>query len=148
MDKLDKIKELINEQDFVCIWEVIEYLLICGYSEIESIMIGLEIFEGDVWNNVISIDVKRPNNISWSGSTITLRIAGTDPIYDDEIDVMIHILTKEGKPIYIPLYRAYLMSNKYNNEPLIENHIKTINITFKTDLGIGFVCNNSVNKCK
>lgn len=67
----EKIKDIVVENDFSSFWEVLEYLKIAGYEETKAIMFASTLFDGKVWDNVISADtIKREVNFQYNGHVV------------------------------------------------------------------------------
>ena len=50
----DKIKSIADRRKFTSFWEAYDYFKLATYSELESLQIASELFDGDVWKNVIN----------------------------------------------------------------------------------------------
>src|ERR1700747_2145908 len=133
---LEKIKKVVERRGFTNFWEAFRYMSDAGYSELESLKIGLEIFNGCVWDKVIHTAYKQPNENKVyfsSGSTATYTsgmryFAGVDvaDIEPDDLMAVIYIMTKEANPIYLPIYKSYIETRKYAEISELESHIISI----------------------
>jgi hypothetical protein len=136
---LDKIKKVVKCREFTNFWEAFQYMLDAGYTELEALKIGLELFNGDIWGNVI--------NTSWKTSSIEVTLNG-DTIHSssstylvgniavDDLIVEMFLMTKEGNRVYQPIYKSYTETRKYCEIPELESHIKSIRFKLTTELAI------------
>ncbi len=142
----NKIKEIIKRREFTSFWEVFDFMVNASYTELEAMKMGLEVFDGKIWDKVINAAwVTGKNEIVFtSGYTTTFSTSGTvfgvDPCGSlddpDELMVEIYIMTKEANPLYLPIYKSYVETRNYSPEPELDKHIKSISIKLKTDLAI------------
>ncbi len=148
---LDKIKKVVKHRNFTNFWEAVQYMLDAGYSEFEALKIGLELFNGDVWGNVISAYWSFPisssvnSYLSVSGGTITsfripdsLYICGVDSATNDDLIVEVFSMTKEANLIYLPIYKSYIETRDYAEIKELEGHIKSFRFKLTTELAINF----------
>ncbi len=68
---IDKVREIHKRRNFQNFWECVEYLTLASYDEIDSIMGALDVFEGDVWGNVITAAKSKPSVYNGPSSTNT-----------------------------------------------------------------------------
>lgn len=141
----DKIKEIASRRNFDSFWEAYDFFKLASYDELTSVKIGLELFNGNVWTNVINAakKSKRTGNFQFfSGSSYYVMSTDTaihsEP---DDIDVEIFTMTKLSNPVYIPIYKAYLETRQYKEIPELESHIKKITTTLTTELTISLFNN-------
>jgi len=147
---LDKMKKVAERREFTNFWEAFRYMSDAGFTELEALKIGLELFDGKMWTNVINASWRNDTQAGKavftfsSGYTTTITssgatyIGGIDPATcePDDLMVEIFIMTKEGNPIYQPIYKSYIETRNYDEIPELENHIKSITIKLTTELAI------------
>ena len=145
-----KIQEIAKRREFTNFWEAFEYMIVAGYPEIEAIMIGLKLFNGKLWDNVVNAALITPNNniMFSSGYTTTMTISSINGILTDsamsepeDLMVEVYIMTKNSNPIYKAMYKSYAETRKYDEIPELENHIKAISFTLTTELGMSMFKN-------
>ena len=51
-----KIEEIAKRKGFTNFWEVFDYTLVAGYNELDALKISLELFKGNIWDDVISFN--------------------------------------------------------------------------------------------
>ena len=136
----DKIKEIAERRKFNSFWEAYDYFNLASYSELESLQIAAELFDGDVWKNVINAAKRQKHNdngfVCFSGATYISDYTRPPKHEPDDIDVEIFVLTESANPKFLPIYRAYTETRKYNEIPELEAHIKIIRTTLTTELAI------------
>lgn len=120
---MDKIIEIVESKKILNFWELIEYMKLANYGEIESIMASMKLFDGKIWEYVIGA------NVSNKESTIQDQ---------DSLLVEITILTNYTEKIHIPIYKSYMKTRKYEEISELEKNIKTVNIMLTTELGMQF----------
>lgn len=127
----DKIKEISLRKGFTSFWECFDYMLLANYDEIDAIMVSLDIFDGKIWDNVITtIKLHDKNNEVYTSYNTTLNT-----LYGSII-VEIFMMTPEAKPIYKPLYKVYIETRTEVQQQNLEAHIKSVVINLKTSLAI------------
>lgn len=147
----EKIKEICERRKFISFWEAFDYMKLANYSELEAIMIALQLFNGKIWDKVV-FTKKLSNNNNNGGSVSgvsSLRILSSGTVREDnrgseindnfEVDnmnVKIFIMTEEADAIYLPVYKAYAETREYAPNLMLENHIKIITTSLTTELGI------------
>ncbi len=159
-----KIEEICERKKFTNFWEAFDFMKMAGYSEIEAIMIGLEIFEGHIWNRVINaakVDTNKWQGTFITGMTYNINITNTastsmwfgvdaadsedmdigddDVTYERQSDaemVELFIMTEKANPFYMPIYKAYVETRKYETMPELDEHIKSIKVNLTTELAI------------
>lgn len=148
MTPLDKMKKVGEHRMFTNFWESFRYMTDAGFTELEALKIGLELFDGKMWTNVISAAWRESQSntvMFYSGITSTITSSGSrivvgsiDPANTepDDLIVEIFIMTKEGNPVYFPIYRSYIETRKYQEVPELDKHIKSITIKLTTELAI------------
>lgn len=77
---IDKVKEIHKRRNFQSFWECVDYLTLASYDEIESIMGALEVFEGNVWGNVITAAKGKPSVYNGPSSSNTSADQGVGNI--------------------------------------------------------------------
>jgi len=152
----DKIKSIADRRKFTSFWEAYDYFKLATYSELESLQIASELFDGDVWKNVINTSKRLSGGNSpyafVSGSTynISLVSSGTtsfvspDPFAEptisesepDDVEVEIFVMNDLANTAYMPIYKAYVETRYYKEVPELESHIKIIRTTLTTELAI------------
>lgn len=147
-DSIEKIRTVVERRGLTNFWEAFQYMLDAGYPEFEALKIGLELFNGNPWENVISRQSMTPMSTIityYSGSTISISndiprnwVAGIDVAEPDDLLIDVTFMTKEANPNYLPIYTAYLTTRKYNEIPELELHLKTIKLKLTTELAIAF----------
>lgn len=149
-----KILDIVDRRKFTSFWECFDYLILASYDEIEALMASLEIFEGNIWNDVISAAKKKfgkdemifatgvTYNFVSSGSTtihnwvepdgdlITINdISGSDDDYDDDGDLIpcSHYNNGVRTDIEDILVHIYVMTGKANKhyKELYKSYIET-----------------------
>jgi len=120
---MDKIIEIVESKKILNFWELVEYMKLANYSEIESIMTSMKLFDGKVWEYVIGANVSNKESF----------------IQDqDSLLVEIMIMTNYSEKMHIPIYKSYMKTRKYEEIPELEKNIKTVNIMLTTELGMQF----------
>jgi len=146
---LEKIKKIAKRREFTSFWEAVQYMLDAGYTELEALKIGLELFDGNVWDNVINASWRNPtssvNNyltgytatVTSSGATANYFL-GVDPAINEDDDLMVEVfsMTKESNPIYLPIYRSYIETRNYDEIKELESHIKSTRFKLTSELAI------------
>lgn len=147
----DKIRSIAERRQFTSFWEAFDFFKLASYSELEALQIASELFDGDVWKNVINASKKLRNNSSnnmtfFSGTTYTTNFAssgstyvyGVDPIENEPDDVLVEIfvITKNANPKQMPIYKAYVLTRHYKEIPELESNIKIIQTELTTELAI------------
>lgn len=99
-----KILEICERRKFTSFWEILDYLTLANYEEVEAMMISLEIFKGDIWNRVIDVHQKsiyttdnaifEGNNVATSASSFTINV---DQIEPEEIDNLINLFDNNNQ---------------------------------------------------
>jgi len=153
-----KMLEIAKRRGFTSFWEAFDYMLLANYSELEALMVGLEMFDGKVWDEVINATCKIVNNneiYAFSSSTSTNSVffdsrytMSIDPCEPDDLLVEVFIMTKEANQIYMPIYKSYIETRKYAEIPMLEKHIKIITLKLTTELAINLFkegCKNKLN---
>lgn len=154
----DKIAEISKRRGFISFWEAFDYMLLANYSELEAMMIGLELFNGQIWDKVINASCKQNNEIYiYSGSSVIWNIDGSSSTTvqwgtdvansePDDLLVEVFIMTREANPVYMPIYKSYIETRKYTEIPMLEKHIKSITLKLTTELSINLFKNGCNNK--
>jgi hypothetical protein len=174
-----KLKEIAERRNFTSFWEAYDYFKLASYSELKSLQIASELFNGDVWKNVINAskcinsDYNQAgySNYSFvSGATYTsnLTLSGattfivTNPdefqreladvgrsrnrqLEPDDVIIEVFVMTNNGNPAYMPLYKAYVETRHYKEIPELESQIKIIKTELSTELAITLF-NDGYNK--
>ena len=167
MTDLSKIKSIAERRQFSSFWEAYDYFNLASYTELESLQIACELFDGDVWKNVINAS-KRLSGGNYnhaygfvSGSTYNISFAtsGTtnfvspnpfdEPTISksnpDDVDIEVFVMNNTANPAYMPIYKAYVETRQYKEVPELESHIKIIRTTLTTELAIKLF-NDGYNK--
>ena len=151
----EKIKEICERRKFTSFWEAFDYMKLANYSELEAIMMSLQLFNGKIWDKVIFAKESINHNTDAVGD-FTLRIVGTGDTIDydnilgdegiddgvdyfnecDDTSVKIYIMTDEADEIYLPVYKAYAATREYAPNLTLEKHIKIITTNLTSELGI------------
>lgn len=162
----NKIKNIIVRKEFKSFWECFDYLKLASFDEIDALMASLEQFKGDIWSDVISIakvDILENRDemvIFASGSTFTNNtgevtmtylknsdtpytdmlnnfICGVDPAnIKDDLLIDVYVMTDNANRDYLPLYRAYIETRRYEPIEALENHFKILRINLITEVAI------------
>jgi hypothetical protein len=143
-----KIEEICNRKKFTTFWEVFDYMILANYEEVEAIMIGIQLFNGKIWDKVVYAEISGYAdayddincNTSFSGTTLT--IVNGDVVNGDigndipyKMYVKIFIMTEEADEIYRPVYKAYAETREYAPNEKLEKHIKVISTNLTTEIG-------------
>lgn len=155
----EKIQEIAKRRNFQSFWECVDYLILASYEEVDVLMIALDLFEGKIWDSVITVakytpSVSNPNPVMAfaSGATYTLS-GGTTLITNgtgnysfstgsnrtgDEEDLFAHIyvITDEGNLKYKEIYKSYIETREYQEIKKLENQYKKVSINLKSELAI------------
>lgn len=150
----DKMIEIAKRRKFTSFWEAFDYFKLATYDEITALKIASELFDGEVWKNVINASKKLnfdsanysfisgvTYNINFSSSGSTTIIGGIDPAVEythepDDLEVEIFVISSEGNKAYMPIYKAYVETRQYKEVPELEPHIKIIRTTLSSELAI------------
>jgi len=144
----DKILEIHKRRKFLNFWEAFDYLKNASYPEIEALMISSQLFEGKIWDGVITASKAQGNakigyfssgatiSISASGATSIGTLFGCDPVAPDDLIVEIYYMTNNANKAFIPLYKSYIETRQYSPIGQFETHIKSIKIHLTTELGM------------
>ena len=161
----EKLKSIAKRRNFTSFWEAYDYFKLASYSELEALQIASELFDGDVWKNVINASKRLSgNNYAYgfvSGSTYTIGFvsSGTtsfvspnpfdEPIIresePDDVDIEVFVMNDLANPAYMPIYKAYVETRQYKEVTELESHIKIIRTTLTTELAIKLF-NDGYNK--
>lgn len=146
---LEKMQKVAERRGFTNFWEAFRYMSDAGFSELEALKVGLELFNGKMWDGIIDAAWKScsSNVVTWStGSTMNYNLVVTgvtlfgsiDPANSDPDDLLVEIfiMTKDAKPSYLPLYKSYIETRYYAELPELEAHIKSITFKLTTELAI------------
>lgn len=157
-----KLQQIAERRKFASFWEAFSYFKLAAYDEVEALQIASELFNGDVWSNVINA-AKATNSysgnainyafvsgatyltsISSSGSTYIMGtdVAKSDP---DDLDVEIYVMTDKANPAYKAIYKAYVETRTYAPISSLETQIKIIKINLTTELAISIFNNGYKN---
>ena len=145
----DKIKEIHNRKPFLGFWDCFEYMRHANFDEIESLLLSSKLFNGKIWDGVVSAkkinkDNLLTNNTSTTLNTFIYRDGVLSPNNDeDDILVEIYVLTPESNPMHMEIYKAYVETKKYQEVPTLESHLKLISIVLETELGIRLFTNGA-----
>lgn len=171
----DKIIEIHNRRKFSCFWEAFDYFKMAGYPEIEALTIGLELFDGVIWDKVINAskaNVNQGNQTFGSGTTAAYSIAFTcsgstsmaifdnEPvgrnyfengnytkIEEDNLLVHLYVMTNKANPKLKSIYKAYVETRDYEQHPEFDDHIKMLTVELSSELGINLF-NDGYKKLK
>lgn len=157
IDKDEKLKTIIKRRNFKNFWECFDYLKLASYDELEALFISTELFNGNIWNDVITVakkNVEEEQGYFASGQTVNFvsgsTYVGEGDIFiglanggareyshdSDNILVKIYYMTDESKECYKGLYKSYVETREYENIPELETHIKSVSIKLETELAI------------
>ena len=149
--KIDETILAINERrNFSCFWEAVDYFKLASYSELEAMMIAMELFNGEIWNKVINASKGDRNNnrmlfasgstsfYSYSGMTTLTGNALGEQVHIKPDDIIVHlfVMTDKADVKLRPIYKSYIETREYEPIPHFEGHIKTITIELTTELAI------------
>ena len=118
-------------------------------------MMASDLFNGNIWGDVISAQVVEANSLRITGvsSGITTtsvfnmddegtirfgndRAARVAPKADGDLTVKIFYLTKDANKNYKDLYKSYIEIEKYEKNKELDAHIGSITTELKTELAI------------
>lgn len=152
----NKLKEIVERRKFTNFWEAFDYLKLAGYEETEAMLFACDLFDGDIWGKVVNASknfivshaeggggfmfasgTSYVTTVSSSGSSFNYNM-GIDPATDtnDDLLVQIFVMTDKANPNFKSIYKAYVETRKYEENPVLESHIKTISIQLTTELAI------------
>lgn len=155
-----KMQEIAKHRGFTNFWEAFDYMILANYTEIEALMIGLEMFNGKIWDDVINASWKDNQQLTWIASSGTTMLTGRidsegnyimgyDPANEsDDLNIKIFIMTSHSNPVYLPIYKSYVETRKYAEIEMIEKHIKEIRIKLTSELLINLFKEGCKNKIK
>ena len=155
----NKLKEIVERRKFTNFWEAFDYLKLAGYEETEAMLFACDLFDGDIWGKVVNASKNFINshseggggnfsfasgtsyvvNFSDSGASGAYSyVGGVDPatIQPDDLKVQLFLMTDKANPNFKSIYKAYVETRKYEENPVLESHIKTISIQLTTELAI------------
>lgn len=143
-----ELKKIAEKRNFTSFWEAFNYFKLASYTEIEALQFAAELFNGDIWGNVISATKENAIqnlNIRYEVNGISF-VAGLDPASSnfDELNVEIYILTDKANPVYKAIYKAYVETKKYAPIEALDTHIKMIKINLTSEIAIELF-NNGYN---
>jgi hypothetical protein len=128
------LSKILSKKNFIGFWEAFDYLKLVNYDEKEALIISLNLFDGDVWGEVIGLN-KSPDK-----SFYTDNQRPYEPDIDTEglngLEVEIFITTDKNKTPYSAIYKAYLKTRKYEVIPELEKNLKMLKIRLTTQVAI------------
>lgn len=150
----EKMIEIANRRQFTSFWEAFDYFKLASYDEVTALQIACELFDGDVWKNVINAS-KRTGTSGFgdysfvSGATYSVNFASSgsttimsvDPAVNyesepDDVDIEVFVISNKGDKAFMPIYKAYTETRQYKEVPELEPHIKIIRTTLSSELAI------------
>lgn len=149
-----KVNETIlaihERRKFSCFWEAFDYFKLASYTELNAMMIAMELFDGQIWDKVINTSKgdREKNSMSFaSGYTSHFSYSGmvtlggdmlgeSTHIKPDDLIVHLFVMTDKADVKLKPIYKSYIETREYEPVPEFEGHIKTITIELTTELAI------------
>jgi hypothetical protein len=146
----DKIKSISDRRQFTSFWEAYDYFKLATYSELESLQIASELFDGDAWKNVINASKRlSSDNYAFSFVSGSTYYMGVDPARNtpdpDDVEIEVFVMNNSANPAYMPIYKAYIETRHYKEIPELESQIKIIRTTLTTELAIKLFNNGYKN---
>lgn len=159
----EKIRQINERKKFSSFWELFDYMILANYDELEAMMTSLQLFDGKVWDRVLNAaKIKTRSGINndlaigvfssgtsytYSASTSFSIFGNNDPddnpvryqvgnSQPDDLLVEIFIMTNDALEAYKPMYKSYIETRKYKEEPELEKHIKSVTLKLTTELSI------------
>jgi hypothetical protein len=147
----EKIKEICERKKFTSFWEIFDYMKLANYDEVEALMIASKLFNGDIWSQVVnasytSVSDDAPEMTFASGSTYTSNTTDNLMLYrfpdkvvkwdPKDLFVDIFLMTEKASSEYLPVYKAYVETKKYERVIGLDEHIKVLTIHLTTELGM------------
>ena len=141
----NKIEEIVKRRNFQSFWECVDYLIHASYEEVDALMIALDLFNGEIWKNVITVAKYKPTENSAghvmafaSGATYSFSASPTIGRILDEgnISAHIYIISNEGDLKYKELYKSYIETKEYQEIKKLENQFKRVSINLNSELAI------------
>ena len=140
-----KLRTIIKNKNFPNFWECFDFMTLLGYSEVESLMVSSDIFEGKIWDRVIGAKIKELHGVTINGTGVGAQIGRSNSLLvsdtnghsawtDGNLAVEVYLLTDKSNENFKEIYKSYVETEKYETVNEIEGHIKTLNITLTTEL--------------
>jgi len=149
-----KVNETIlaihERRKFSCFWEAFDYFKLASYTELDAMMIAMELFDGQVWDKVVNASKgDRDNNkMSFMSGSTSIHsynqlngLFGNSPnesnhVKPDNIIVHLFVMTDKANPKLKLIYKSYIEIKEYEPVPEFESQIKMITIELTTELAI------------